>query len=218
VAAVYAGYFQAAFGRLEHAQGSFVRSGALVAAGGVEPWAAAEVMFAQGQLLRAQGLRPQALEVLRQAAGVGDTCGHVWAAGSARYIAGKVLLDERHGAAALGVLAVTLPSTLELGIQTSTLAVLQVAAAAVALLERHAEAAALLGAVDAWGERLGYHPARMDPLDGEYHRRLVREGLDAAAYEEAWRSGRRLTLAEAVDRVVTLAARVSRSGPVAARA
>lgn len=214
-ASVYSGYLHAAFGELARAHGSFVRAGELVAGGAVEPWATTEVLFAQGQLLRAQGQRPQALQVLRQAAQVGDACGHVWAAGSARYIAAKVHLDERHGVAALDAVAAALPSALELGIQTSTLAVLQVASAALAVLERHTEAAALLGTVDAWAERLGYHPTRMDPLDGEYHRSLVREGLEAAEYDAAWRSGRGLTLAAAADRVLALAAGFVRRGAVA---
>ena len=206
VAACYAGYFLAMFGRLEAAQGFFGRADQLVTGGSVEPWAVAEALFSQGQLLRAQDLRADALAVLQRAAQAGDTCGHVWAAGSARYIAAKIHLDQRQGAPALQAVARTLPSTLELGIYTSTLALLHVAAGAVAALDRHAEAATLLGAVDAWGDRLAYHPVRMDPVDGERHRALVREGLTAEELAEAMGQGRTLSLAEAVDRVVRLAA------------
>lgn len=212
VAACYAGYFQAMFGRLDAAHGLFARAGALVADDAVEPWAVAEVLFSQGQLLRAQDLRGEALAVLQRAAETGDACGHVWAAGSARYIAAKVHLDRRQGAPALQAVARTLPATLDLGIHTSTLALLHVAAGAVAALDRHAEAATLLGAVDSWGDRLGYHPARMDPLDGERHRALVREGLAAVELAEATGRGRTLTLADAVAQVVSLAASLPPAG------
>lgn len=218
VAACYAGYFQAMFGRLDAAQGLFGRAGALVAGDAVEPWAVAEVLFSQGQLLRAQDLRGEALAVLQRAGQVGDACGHVWAAGSARYIAAKIHLDRRQGGPALAAVAQTLPATLDLGIHTSTLALLHVAAGAVAALDRHAEAATLLGAVDGWGDRLGYHPARMDPLDGERHRALVREGLTADELAEATAHGRALPLAEAVARVVSLAASLPAAAAPAARA
>lgn len=216
VASVYGGYFQAAFGRLDLAQGYFVRAAELVQGGRVEPWALSEVLFAQGQLLRAQDNRAEALEVLRQAGQVGQACGHVWAAGSARYIAAKVHIDLRQGAPALVLVAQTLPSTLDLGILTSTLALLHVASGAAALVERHAEGATLLGAVDTWGERIGYHPSKMDPVDAAAHRALVRAGLETAEYEAAWRRGRGLTLAEASERVLALAERAGRRTPVRA--
>ena len=206
VAACYAGYFQAMFGRLEAAHGFFGRAQELVAGDAVEPWAVSEVLFSQGQLLRAQDLRGEALAVLQRAAQTGDACGHVWAAGSARYIAAKIHLDRRQGAPALRAVAQALPSTVDLGIRTSTLALLHVAAGAVAALDRHAEAATLLGAVDAWGDRVGYHPVRMDPVDGERHRALVREGLTADEAAEAMARGRHLSLAESVARVAGLAA------------
>lgn len=212
VAACYAGYFQATFGQVEAAHGFFSRAQQLVASGVVEPWAVAEVLFSQGQLLRAQGMRAEALEVLRHAAQAGDACGHVWAAGSARYIAAKTYLDRRQGAPALAAVAHALPSTLELGIQTSTLALLHVAAGALAALDRHEQAAELLGTVDVCGDRVGYHPARMDPLDGERHRAMVREGLDAEELARATRRGRAVPLADAVGRVLDVAESVTASG------
>ncbi|HEY3436578.1 MAG TPA: hypothetical protein VGK35_02705, partial [Actinotalea sp.] len=216
VAACYAGYFQATFGQLGAAQAFFVRAQELVAGGAVEPWAIAEVLFSQGQLLRAQDQRGDALAVLLRAAQVGDACGHVWAAGSARYITAKIHLDRRQGAPALTAVAQALPSTLDLGIHTSTLALLHVAAGAGAALDRHVEAATLLGAVDAWGDRIGYHPARMDPVDGERHRALVREALTADELAEATARGRTLPPAEAVARVIALAASLPAPAPAGA--
>jgi predicted ATPase/DNA-binding SARP family transcriptional activator len=206
VACVYAGYFEAAFGDLAAAGSYFARAGDLLAGGDVAPWAVAEVLFAQGQLLRAQGSRLEALKVLRHSAKAADACGHIWARGSARWITAKVHLDLRQGEPAVAALRAELPSCLELGIHTSTLTLLHTAAAAAAVLDRHAEGARLLGAVDAWSERLGYSPARMDPLDAEAHRRLVREGLDDAEFDDAHRSGRKLSLSDAAARVTDLAA------------
>ncbi|WP_225754977.1 BTAD domain-containing putative transcriptional regulator [Actinotalea sp. Marseille-Q4924] len=218
VAAVYAGYFLAAFGDLEQAGGHFHHAGELLATGAVEPWAATEVLFAQGQLLRAQGRPAEALAALDAASSAGAACGHAWAAGSARYIAAKLRVDQAQGGHALLLIAQTLPSTLDLGIHTSTLALLHVAAAATALLERHVEAAALLGTVDAWGERLGYHPSRMDPVDAARHRTLVQQALTAEEFDEAWRSGRSTTLAAAARGVMALAEGASASGPARRRA
>jgi predicted ATPase/DNA-binding SARP family transcriptional activator len=205
VSLVYAGYFEAAFGALPEALAHFQRADDLLRAGSVEPWAVSEVLFAQGQLLRAQGQPLAALEALAESARTAESCGHAWARGSARWIAAKVHLDLRQGAPALALLARELPTCLELGIHTSTLTLLHTAAAAAAAVERHADGALLLGAVDAWSERLGYSPARMDPVDAAAHRALVGEDLradDAAALSAR---GRELTLPDAVRTVVELA-------------
>jgi predicted ATPase/DNA-binding SARP family transcriptional activator len=205
VARVYAGYFQATFGDLSGAFDHFARADALLRSGRVLPWAAAEVLFAQGQLLRAQGQALPALTTLAQSARTAEECGHAWARGSARWIAAKVHLDLRQGAPALALLARELPSCLELGIHTSTLTLLHTAAAATAVAERHGDGALLLGAVDAWSERLGYSPLKMDPLDAAAHAALVAEGLSGRELAELTARGRELSLPEAVRRVVATA-------------
>jgi predicted ATPase/DNA-binding SARP family transcriptional activator len=210
VAFVYAGYFQAAFGALPAALAHFQQADDLLQTGRVEPWAVSEVLFAQGQLLRAQGRRVDALQVLERAARTAETCGHAWARGSARWIAAKVHLDLRQGAPALAALARELPSCIELGIHTSTLTLLHTAAGAAAAVERHAEGAVLLGAVDAWSERLGYSPVTMDPQDAGAHRALVREGLTEGELEQHTGRGRQVSLPDAVQKVVELAQQVVR--------
>jgi predicted ATPase/DNA-binding SARP family transcriptional activator len=210
VASVYAGYFQAAFGALPEALTHFQRAEDLLRTGRVEPWAVSEVLFAQGQLLRAEGRRADALQVLDRSARTAEACGHAWARGSARWIAAKVHLDLRQGAPALAALARELPTCLDLGIHTSTLTLLHTAAAAAAAVERHADGAVLLGAVDAWSERLGYSPTAMDPQDAAAHRALVREGLTEAELGQHTDRGRQVSLPDAVQRVVDLARQVVR--------
>lgn len=207
---VYSGYFEAAFGALPRALTHFQQADELLRSGRVEPWAVAEVLFAQGQLLRAQGQRVEALEVLGTSARTADACGHSWARISARWITAKVHLDLRQGAPALAALARELPCCLDLGIHTSTLTLLHTAAAAAAAAERHADGALLLGAVDAWSERLGYSPVEMDPVDSAAHRALVREDLSEEVFAAQWQRGRTLSLPEAVQQVVELAQQVVR--------
>ena len=48
------------FGQLEAAQGLFARAQTLVVGGAVDAWAVAEVLFSQGQLLRAEKLQKRA--------------------------------------------------------------------------------------------------------------------------------------------------------------
>ena len=211
LALVYAGYFEAAYGALPEALAHFAAADALLRTGRLQPWAVSEVLFAQGQLLRAQGRRADALKVLATSASTAEACGHGWARGSARWIAAKVHLDLRQGAAALHELARELPACLDLGIHTSTLTLLHTAAAAAAAVEQHAEGARLLGTVDAWSERLGYSPAAMDPQDAAAHRALVSQALTGADAERHAARGRQDSLPEAVQRVVGLARRAAPS-------
>jgi tetratricopeptide (TPR) repeat protein len=205
LALVCAGYFEAAIGALPKALAHAQRADDLLRTGRMQPWAVSEVLFAQGQLLRAQGRRADALQVLARAARTADACGHTWARTSARWIAAKVHLDLRQGAAALTALARELPACLELGIHTSTLTLLHTSAAAAAAVEQHAEGARLLGTVDAWSERLGYSPEAVDPQDACTHRAFVRKALTAFDAEQHADRGRHDSLPEAVQRVVTLA-------------
>nr|WP_231126467.1 BTAD domain-containing putative transcriptional regulator [Motilibacter aurantiacus] len=213
VAYGYCGYWESLFGELDRAPSYFAEAERLLPR--AEPWARSKVLMTQGQYLRAQGRRAEALSVLARAASEGADCGDVWAVGSARWVAAKVHLDLNDGRSALRLLLSAVTETYSVDDVTSTLAGLHVAAAALALLERHAEGARLLGAVDALGERYGYSAVRMDPVDGPACVSRVREGLTPRGWATAYDSGRGMSLGAAID-LLRDVARATRVLPAAA--
>ena len=204
----YLGYWRATSGDLEASVTAFSEAGAHLAV--LEPWARAEVLMTQGQLLRAQGEHAAALEVLEAAYAEGSACGHSWAALSARWIAAKVRLDLRQPEAARQVAAETARAFLADGDLTSTCACLLVGAAAASSAGDERQAAVLCGALDALGRRSGFRPEGMDVVDGPRHRACVREGLLPEDYAAAALEGTRLDLAAAVGLLEQLAAQAAR--------
>nr|WP_231134427.1 BTAD domain-containing putative transcriptional regulator [Motilibacter deserti] len=213
VAHGYCGYWESLFGELERAPFHFAEAQRLFA--DAEPWARSKVLMTRGQYLRAQGRHAEALTVLAEAAAEGARCGDVWAVGSARWVAAKVHLDLNDGRSALRLLLAACTDTYFDSDITSTLAGLHVAAAALAMLERHVEGARLLGAVDALGERYGYSAVRMDPVDGPACVDRVREGLTPRVWASAYDSGRGMSVEALLD-LLRDVARATRVLPVAA--
>ena len=157
-----------------------------------EPWAVAEVRMCQGQTLRALGRPAQALEQLEAARTLATDIGYAWIAGSARYVAGKVLIDVRRAREAVEVLV---PGARRLYLDEdamSSLAFMHLAAGACALLERHRVGATIFGAVDKLGERFGYSPVRVEGQDAQVHRDRVAQGLTTEEWDAAYREGARL--------------------------
>jgi predicted ATPase/DNA-binding SARP family transcriptional activator len=157
-----------------------------------EPWAIAEVLMCQGQAMRALGRPAQALEHLEEARALATQIGYAWIAGSARYVAGKVLIDVRRAREAVELLV---PAARRLYLDEdamSSLAFMHLVAGACALLERHRLGATIFGAVDKLGERFGYSPVRVEGQDAQVHRDRVAQGLTAEEWDAAYREGARL--------------------------
>jgi predicted ATPase/DNA-binding SARP family transcriptional activator len=198
IASIYAGYYEGMFGGDLEAAAGHIATALAQRERGAAPWAIAEIAQATGQAYRAAGATEQALEALEEGFRLALDAGHRWAAGSCKWIAAKIRLDQHDARGAARDLARSLEVFRGRGDRTSVLAGIHTMAAAAAGLERHADGARLLGAVDALGERLGYSPARMDPADSARHRAVVREGLTDAEYAAAYAAGRSLGLDEAL--------------------
>lgn len=167
-------------------------------AGGHE-WVLAEVLMTRGGLARLQGRFEQATELLARAVAVADGVGHVWAARSSRWVAGKVALDAGDPGRAAREFRSALGEQGEVADVAADLILLQGVAGALAAEGDHERGARLLGAVDALSERVGFEPRRMDPVDAARNEALVRAGLDERAYTVAYDRGRALTRPEALD-------------------
>jgi predicted ATPase/DNA-binding SARP family transcriptional activator len=211
---IYLSYFEAAFGDADAAQRRMVTARRLAAA--APPWVHPEVCMTLGQLARARGKLREADELLLAGRKMALAAGHRWCASSCGWIAAKARLDAgrpAHAAALLGPVIVELAAA---GDRTSLLAGLHTMAAIGAALGRSEDGAMLLGAVDAIGERIGYSPVRMDPIDAERHRALVRQRLSPAVAVEALRRGGELTLPDAA-RLGVQIAREATAGVVGVR-
>jgi hypothetical protein len=84
------------------------------------------------------------------------------------------------------------------GDRTSTLVGLHTMAGVLAATGSPEQGAMLIGAVAAAGEKIGFFPERMDPLDGTMTTERVRASLDEDAYQEAYERGRHLSIRSAL--------------------
>ena len=194
-ARIYAAYFHAAFGDLPEAERLL---DAVEGDAGVPAWLIAEVDMVRGQLRRAQGRPEEAITVLTRAREQAEATGNSYAAASAVWILAKTLLDlGRHVEAARG-LAEILRELVAQGDRSSTITSIHTIAAILPGLGRGYEAGVLLGATDALGTRVGFHPLRMDAVDGPRHRRLVTDTVPRPVLDKALAEGERMGLRQAV--------------------
>jgi hypothetical protein len=152
----------------------------------------------RGQLARARGSVRDAEELLSQGRRTALEVGHTWCAASCGWLAAKNRIDAGRTAHAAALLGRVIAELGESGDRTSLLAGLHTMAAAAAAVGRSEDGAVLLGAVEANGERIGYSPVRMDPVDAERHRAMVTQRLTDEVARDAHARGRELSLAETV--------------------
>ncbi len=201
-ARVYAAYFHAAFGDLEQAEGLLD----LVAADPDLPaWLEAEVDMVRGQLRRAQGRTAEAIAVLTRSQAQATASGNGYAAASSGWILAKTLLDLGRQVEAGPLLAKVLKDLVTIGDRSSTITCVHTIAAILPGLGRGYEAAVLLGATDVLGTRVGFHPLRMDAVDGPRHRALVTDVVPAPVLRAGIAEGEAMGLREAVALALTAA-------------
>lgn len=165
-----------------------------------QPWVLADALMVHGQVLRLANDSGGATAALEEAVTVARACGHEWAAGSALWIAAKVALDADDPSTAIERLRLAIRLNEPEGDVTSTLVGLHTLARALAVAGQAQEGALLLGGCAAVGERIGFFPERMDPVDAPSDVAAVRERLGEAEFERAYLAGRALDLAAMVGR------------------
>lgn len=190
----YLAYFEAAFGNAEVAD----RLLDTAEERDVPEWVLAEVDMVRGQVRRSQGRIEDAIAVLERSRERADRWDNTYVWASSGWILSKILLDQQRPVDAGRVMAEALRRLAEQGDRSSTLAGLHTMASVAGLMGRHYEGGVLLGAVDRLGSRVGFHPARMDPIDGPRQRALVTDVLPAPVLDRARAEGHELDWAHAV--------------------
>lgn len=201
------GYFRAAGGDLPGAV-EVARAGLRIAVDAGAGAAQAEALMTLGQLARSADVE-EADRLLHEAIALAERHDETWVAISSTWIAAKVALSSGrpHDAVALSSDVV-----LRMSAQADTTAVLaglQTLSGAVAATGDAELGSRLLGAVDAIGERVGYSPARMDPVDSPWIRQLVADAAPGLERSVGYRSGRDLSLSQAVVLTRHVAARAA---------
>ncbi|GIG28409.1 AfsR/SARP family transcriptional regulator [Cellulomonas marina] len=155
-------------------------------------WALADVLMLRGQLLRGTGDLEGAMAVLDEAIRVAAAASHGWARASALWISAKVALDLDRPEVAAVRLRLQVEELGEDGDVSSWLVGLHALAGAAAALDQAEQGAVLLGAVAAAGERAGFHPEAMDPVDSARTVAAVRAALPEDLFAERSAHGRTL--------------------------
>ncbi|MFC7388069.1 AfsR/SARP family transcriptional regulator [Sphaerisporangium rhizosphaerae] len=186
---------------------ALARAAVEMARGTAQGWLEAEALMIQGMALRILGDLPGAGAAFREAIAAAHSSGHDWAADGAAWCDMKTACDRGEGARALAVAGDILAAMDRYGDISFWLVTVHSATRALVLTGRAEQAATLMGAVEAIGERAGVSPELMDPLDGPREAAAVREALPPEEYECHAARGRALSRQEASALLAGLIAR-----------
>jgi len=192
----YIAYGKSLFGEPDEAE-SLIDQATAYAAGGPS-WLRAEILMSRGQTLRALGRPSEALDSLAEARQLAEKSGHAWALSSSEYVAGKILIEVRRSREAIPLLVRGAQTAAIGGDIPGALALLHLAGGASAFVERHADGAAVFGAVDTIGRRYSYNPVVAEGADAQVHRDRVASGLLPRDYSAAYERGTELSLGELI--------------------
>lgn len=190
----YAAYGRSIFG--DPAGAERLIEQAMDLAEGAPAWVRAELLMSRGQTLRALGRPAEALDSLADARRLAEQAGHAWALTSSEYVAGKILLEVQRARDAIALLTAGARTAITGGDHPGALALLHLVGGATALVERHAEGAAVFGAVDAIGKRYSYNPVVAEGADAQIHRDRVAAGLTRAQFDAAYARGAEFSLSQ----------------------
>nr|WP_275585988.1 BTAD domain-containing putative transcriptional regulator [Geodermatophilus sabuli] len=157
-----------------------------------EGWIEAEALMILGMALRTTGSERDPRPVLAAAVDTAERAGYAWGAVSSTWALMKAAVDADDLTGALAAAArMREPLTADSDV-TSWLVLVHTTAAVLARTGRVVEAATLAGAVAEHGGRIGFDPARMDPVDGPREAAAVRNGLPRNEHRRATAAGREL--------------------------
>ncbi|MFD8480458.1 BTAD domain-containing putative transcriptional regulator [Kitasatospora sp. NPDC059673] len=193
--------YRALFGALGGAAGALADAqGAVELAQAVgPPWVRAEALMLLGMLLRFGGEEERARAVLTESIEVARGCGFGFVMSSSAWLVMKSDLDAGRTEQALCAGLDILRVLEEDRDTTAWLVIAHTTAAALARSGQPAQGAALLGVVARRGERIGFTPTALDPVDGPRYAELVRGALPEGDFAYHVERGRRLSAAEAAE-------------------
>ncbi|MFD8597950.1 BTAD domain-containing putative transcriptional regulator [Kitasatospora sp. NPDC059646] len=189
--------YRALFGALRGAAGAMAdaRSAVELARAAGPSWVRAEALMVLGMLLRFGGEEERARAVLIESIEVARGCGFGFVESSSAWLVMKSDLDAGRAGRALASGLDILRVLEEDRDATAWLVIAHTTAAALACAGHPAEGAALLGVVAGRGERIGFSPIALDPVDGPRHAALVRGALSEAEFAHHVERGRQLSAA-----------------------
>ena len=206
---LYAGYFTLMQGEFVAATEHFARARELAQPGAADDWAVAEVGMLIGTLQRLQGDPEGGLTTTLDARTLADRIGHRWAAASSAWLAAKILVQLGRLPRAAALLGPVVRQLAHEEDVTSLLTGLHTMAAIAARGGMADRAVRLLGGVDALGDRIGYHPELMDPLDSPAYRQAVLDALDEPTRTAELERGATMEVGELVALALELADEVA---------
>ncbi|WP_434739406.1 BTAD domain-containing putative transcriptional regulator [Micromonospora sp. SH-82] len=163
-----------------------------------QPGLRAEALTVRGQVSRVCGDPERAHRELAEANRLARTAGHWWAVLSSAWADSKVSIDQGRPEQAVRTLHSLTLETDPGDDRASWLALVHSLAGALARTGRAPTGAVLIGAVQALGAPIGYHPERMDPFDAPRDTKAVREALGEDRYRAGLADGNGLGWAELV--------------------
>lgn len=206
---LYSGYSEIMQGDAVAATEHFSRARELARPGVAQDWAVAEVGMLIGTLQRLQGDPEGGLTTTLEARSLADRAGHRWAEGSSAWLAAKILVqlgDLPRAAALMGSVVAQLAQDEDVTSLLTGLHTLAAIAVRDGLADRGVR---LLGGVDAVGDRIGYHPEAMDPLDSPSYRESVLAALGDEERAAELERGAVMELGELVELGLALADEVA---------
>jgi hypothetical protein len=206
---LYSGYSEIMQGDVVAGSEHFARARELAQPGLAKDWAVAEVGMLIGTLQRLQGDPEGGLATTLEAGTLAERIGHRWAAGSSGWLASKILVQLGELPRAATLMAPVLRQLAHDEDVTSLLTGLHTLAAIAARDGLANRAVRLLGGVDAVGDRIGYHPEVMDPVDSPAYRESVLGSLADPARAAELERGAAMEVGELVELALELADEVA---------
>ena len=171
---------------------------------GVDDFDRGDELLLRGEALRALGRHSQALDFLADGYRTALDTGNTFALKASCYVSAKALIEVRRAKDALPIIRTGAVSAVESEDWPMAVSSFFTAAAALAQLERHEEAAEFFGIGEGLGTRFGFSPQHADPAFTKRHSDAVKAALTADAWRDAWSRGAALSLPAGMRRLATI--------------
>lgn len=204
IATLMQAYLAALGGQPEAADALLAEAARIRDEEGVDDFDRGDELLLRGEALRALGRHSQVLDFLADGYRTALATGNTFALKSSCYVSAKALIEVRRAKDALPIIRTGAVSAVESEDWPMAVSSFFTAAAALAQLERHEDAAEFFGIGENLGKRFGFSPQHADPAFTKRHSDAVRAALTADAWRDAWARGAALSLPAGVRRLATV--------------